>query len=112
MKASLTPGEGTLVTPRSSARPPEYWRFHSNDRDALAVVSDVDIGCGIRGTGDDSDHSGGNGGDGDHSGGNGGNGDHSGGNNGVDGDQINLDLAKKQEHQPEGGDGERDYNCG
>ena len=77
------------------------------------MVSDVDIGCGIRGTGDDSDHSGGNGGDGDHSGGNnGGDGDHSGGNNGVDGDQINLDLAKKQEHQPEGGDGERDYNCG
>ena len=49
------------------------------------MVSDVNIGCGIRGTGDDSDHSGGNGG----------NGDHSGGNNGVDGDQINLDLAKK-----------------
>ena len=52
------------------------------------MVSDVDIGCGIRGTGDDSDHSGG------------------------DGDCVNLDLPKKQEHQPEGGDGERDHNCG
>ena len=56
-----------------------------------ASLSDVVIGCDIGGTGDDSDHSGGNGGD---------------------GDCVNLDLAKKQEHQPEGGDGERDHNCG
>ena len=55
------------------------------------MVSDVNIGCDIRGTGDDSDHSAGD---------------------DDDGDCANLDLAKKQEHQPEGGDDECDHNCG